>query len=87
LHAPLLLLCTQAAHNGRRLQQLGAATYIILASTSRDWQALQAAVASSSLLPLLINTVNKFGRGYLGYCEWAGADVLSTVSCLIRCLW
>ncbi|WIA39725.1 hypothetical protein OEZ86_005787 [Tetradesmus obliquus] len=57
---------SSTSNAGRRLQQLGA-TYSILASTSRDWQALQAAVGSASLPPLLTTTVVRFSRGFSGY--------------------
>jgi hypothetical protein len=63
----LLLLLIQATTTaGRRLQQLVYTTYIVLASTTRDWQALQTAVSSSSLPPLLTATIANFGRSLVG---------------------
>jgi hypothetical protein len=61
--------CLQTTTNGRRVQQLACTTYIVTASTSRDWQALQAAVGSSSLPPLLTAAITRFGRGMISYSE------------------
>ncbi|WIA37860.1 hypothetical protein OEZ86_014709 [Tetradesmus obliquus] len=51
----------------RRLQQFGGATYIIMASTTRDWQALQAATSSASLPPLLTTQLTRFQRSLVNY--------------------